>query len=476
MRCDCLAAVDKIDAIQRLNCLHQQMPSMPQHAQNLHPRRRTTRKNTNRIVSGSARKYIEEHLAQSGTNPNHREAQGSNYGDRQEDQLRTMSRSLKSDYSFLSGSTGLPSFKAETPINYMGDEQPQAQPEQKNEKGLVGLSNLGNTCYLNSTLQALRNTTELTAFFLEGRHQEFLKGKQESNKSVILAKAYVDLLQCMWSGTRGQSIRPVGFFNDMCRAVDDTVFDQFKMRIAHDSHEFLMFMLDSLHEALAEEVNIVITRPPPATDADMMIQKALEFWRDMFRKSYSPMIDLVFGLYQREMHCQRCNKKTYSYETFNCLKVATLQNVESMTLEACLQEELKEETIEEYACDHCAPTRATAIRRTKLWKLPKILFVALKRFSPTGAKLQTPLSLNHQDEVSFDTHFSQASPEPSRLKKYSLFATIDHFGSSHGGHYTSQAKNPLTGKWHGYDDDGVYDLEGPSIGRSTYICCFRASN
>jgi ubiquitin C-terminal hydrolase len=266
----------------------------------------------------------------------------------------------------------------------------------------------------------------------------------------------------------------------MCKAVDDTVFDQFKMKIAHDGHEFLMFMLDNLHEALAEEVNIVITRHPSVTEQDTMIQKALEFWRDMFRKSYSPMIDLVFGLYQREMHCQACNTKTYTYETFNCLKVAVPQHQqeqgEPMTLDSCLQEELKEETIEEYACDHCQPARSKAIRRTKLWKLPKILFVALKRFSPTGAKLQTPLSLNPLEETSFEGHFSSLSPEPSRSKKYSLFATIDHFGSSSGGHYTSQAKNPLTGKWHGYDDESVYDLDGPSVGRSTYICCFRTSN
>lgn len=353
------------------------------------------------------------------------------------------------------------------------DHNNQKQTAEKG-KGLVGLGNLGNTCYLNSILQALRNTTELTAFFLEGRHQEFLKGKQESMKPVILTKAYVDLLQCTWSGIRGQYIKPQGFFVEMSKAVDDTLFEQFKMKIAHDSHEFLMFMLDNLHQALAEEVNIVITRPAPVTEADIMIQKALEFWRDMFRKSYSPLIDLVFGLYQREMHCQGCDKKSYTYETFNCLKVAVTQQ-EPMTLDMCLQEELKEETIEGYACEHCSPTRSSAIRRTKIWKLPKILFIALKRFSPTGAKLQTPLVFDPKEEISFEEQFSGASPEPSRFKKYSLFATIDHFGSSHGGHYTSQAKNPLTGKWHGYDDESVYDIEGPSIGRSTYICCFRAS-
>ncbi len=356
--------------------------------------------------------------------------------------------------------------------------QQQEQTEQnKNEKGLVGLGNLGNTCYMNSSIQALRNTTELTAFFLEGRHQDFLKGKSDTSKAVILTKAYVDLLQCMWSGHRTQYIRPVGFFNDMCKVVDDTVYEQFKMRIAHDSHEFLGFMLNSLHDSMAEEVNITITRPAPVSEGDRMIQQALEFWRDMFRKSYSPMIDLVFGLFQREMHCQQCNKKTYAYDVFNSLKVGMPMNTQDPTdLHSILQEELKDEVIEEYACEHCAPQRGRAIRRTKIWKLPKILFVMLKRFSPTGARIQTPFSYDNASEIAFEQHFSTFSPEPSRHKKYSLFATIDHFGSTQGGHYTCQAKNPLTGKWYGYDDESVVDIEAPSFGRSTYIVCFRTTS
>jgi ubiquitin carboxyl-terminal hydrolase 8 len=347
---------------------------------------------------------------------------------------------------------------------------------QKEEKGVTGLLNMRNTCYMNATLQALRHNTELSAFFLENKQEQWITRKPDSPK-VNLVKGTADLLRSVWSGSKPAYVRPEGVLQCMHPAAIAAGFDQFAVPMQHDSHEFLTFFLDQLHEGMAEEVNIEITRPPPTTSKEKAIQTALEAWKKNFGQSYSPLTEMIYGLLRVNLTCTQCGNVVDNYETFNCFKLPLQKQVDLSgnipTLESMFTEELKEERIEGYACEKCTPDRPTVICKRSIWRLPRMLCLSIKRFSYDGRKIHTPIKFDPNQPLKLTQFFTSDSPEPSQHQAYECFATVDHHGVAGGGHYTAQGKSPLSERWHLFDDETAYSIAEPQFGDSTYILFFK---
>jgi len=183
------------------------------------------------------------------------------------------------------------------------------QKKLSSMNGLVGLRNLGNTCYMNSSVQCLSNTMELTAFFLAGQHLSELNKDNPIGTGGRVARAYGELVQSLWCESK-KSAQPW----DLKRTISHFAH-QFSGYSQHDSHELLSFLLDALHE----DLNRITTKPyvelkeAESEPDSVAAQKA---WTLHKKRNDSYIVDLMHGQYKSTVTCPQCDKVSITFDPF----------------------------------------------------------------------------------------------------------------------------------------------------------------
>ena len=194
-------------------------------------------------------------------------------------------------------------------------------------KGTVGLSNLGNTCYMNSALQCVRSIEELTEYFLRNKFKSELNPRNPLSHGGNVAKAYAVLLHEMYINSTA-SFAPRHFKTTIGR-----YGPSFSGYGQQDSQEFLLFLLDGLQEDLNRIRNKPYVEYRDSTDemvydAVALQELADDRWNKYKLRNDSVITDLFAGMYKSTVNCPVCDKVSIIFDPFNNL---TLQ----IPIESC---------------------------------------------------------------------------------------------------------------------------------------------
>jgi len=365
------------------------------------------------------------------------------------------------------------------------------------ELGLCGLTNLGNTCFLNSCLQVLQHTDELSKI-IENKIKQGVNSSDDSN----LMKEWYDLYKLMWSANG--IVTPNKFVHNVQQTAFKKGKDIFTGWAQNDLSEFLLFLIDCFHTSLSRKVSFQI-KGNSENDTDEIALQTYRFLQSVYEKEYSEILDLFYGVYLTTIYPNSSDSKSsmkdaasmkpLSMKDAASMKPLSMKDAASMkplsikpehffildlqifhmqepcqTLYQCFNLFVtKEEMTGENAWYNEKTGRKQDIFKTMtFWSLPKILVIILKRFSPDGSrKLQNLIDfpLTGLDLSKYVRGYNSASYQ------YDLFGVCNHMGGVNGGHYTSFVKNKK-GQWIHYNDTNVERIDSSQIVSPKAYCLF----
>ena len=367
---------------------------------------------------------------------------------------------------------------------------------------LIGLKNVGTTCYMNATLQCLSQIQKLTLYFKYHKHVEDVIKKYKAKNENCLTTSYKYLIENLWPSNPtyqkkeycGKNSNNLYFSPEAFKIKISNMNELFKGVQANDAKDLINFIIITLHSELNKNNKNQNTNLNIFIDQKNEISIFNAFLQNFMAENKSIISDIFYGVTHTIMKCTRCNLLTHNFELYfflvfpleeirkyklqqlinqnmnlsnqnmmyqnfdinqlfqqNLNKIQLLQN-NKVNIFDCFDYNQKEENFcgeNAMYCNDCNMQLPT-IYQTLLYSAPEILILVLNR----GAGIQFKIQLEFYEEINLSNYIHEKGPII-----YDLISVVTHMGESgSNGHFIATCKSPIDNNWYQYNDDLVFKI------------------
>ena len=311
--------------------------------------------------------------------------------------------------------------------------------------GIIGLQNIGATCYMNATLQCFSNTPKLRSYLLNKDNYSDLENNKESTNKLSFALA--EVLKNLWEVLTQRDYPPNHFKN-----VISEMNPLFKGIKANDPKDLILFLLETMHNELNKAPNKNLK--PNYIDDTYFESVFYDFYQNYMNKNKSIIAEEFNGYTNSMTSCGYCRTTIHNVQTFNILffpleEIRKFMNYKhnNVLIKDCFQFYQKNNIFPSFYCNKCKYL-CQSINTNRLIYTPQTLIINLNR----GRGLEYNVNIIFDEYLNIrEFIFSPESPY-----YYELTGVICHFGNNdEGGHFIAYCKNSNNCEWYKFNDSYV---------------------